>query len=197
MQKAQSRPDLVREVIRKCSATEYSRRFRRCAAVSTSRKVLATAAREQSSQLAKALQTCSPAIAWHAPARDLPFMRRSRACRDCWWRAFPPRIGSGGRHCEVPLDEAAFATLGAVALHGIRTAEAKLGDMVAVIGLGLLGQLTVQLLKAAGCRVVGMDIDPSALIWPGRWARMALPIRRQRFAISALKRRAVRELTPF
>ncbi len=57
--------------------------------------------------------------------------------------------------------EAAFATLGAVALHGIRTAEAKLGDLVAVIGLGLLGQLTVQLLKAAGCRVLGMDIDAS------------------------------------
>ena len=45
-----------------------------------------------------------------------------------------------------------------MALHGIRTAEAKLGDVVAVIGLGLLGQLTVQVLKAAGCRVLGMDI---------------------------------------
>src|SRR5271163_3394996 len=62
---------------------------------------------------------------------------------------------------EVSFDEAAFATLGAVALHGIRTAEVKLGDVVAVIGLGLLGQLTVQLLKAAGCRVLGMDIDAS------------------------------------
>src|SRR4029077_406178 len=45
--------------------------------------------------------------------------------------------------------------------HGVRTSEAKLGDTVAVIGLGLLGQLTVQLLKAAGCRVLGMDIDAS------------------------------------
>ncbi len=62
---------------------------------------------------------------------------------------------------DLSFDEAAFATLGAVALHGIRTAEAKLGDIVAVIGLGLLGQLTVQLLKAAGCRVLGVDIDPS------------------------------------
>jgi len=61
---------------------------------------------------------------------------------------------------EVSFDEAAFATLGAVALHGVRSAEAKLGDQVAVIGLGLIGQLTVQLLKAAGCRVLGMDIDP-------------------------------------
>jgi predicted dehydrogenase/threonine dehydrogenase-like Zn-dependent dehydrogenase len=61
----------------------------------------------------------------------------------------------------VTFEEAAFTTVGAVAMHGIRIAEATLGDVVAVIGLGLLGQLTVQLLKAAGCRVIGMDINPS------------------------------------
>lgn len=59
---------------------------------------------------------------------------------------------------SITPEEAAFTTLGAVAMHGIRTAESRLGDVVAVIGLGLLGQLTVQLLKAAGCRVVGMDL---------------------------------------
>ena len=59
---------------------------------------------------------------------------------------------------EVSFDEAAFSTLGAVALHGVRTAEVKLGDAVAVIGLGLMGQLTLQILKAAGCRVIGFDI---------------------------------------
>jgi len=58
----------------------------------------------------------------------------------------------------VSFEDAAFTTLGAVALHGVRTAEVKLGDVVAVIGLGLVGQLTVQILKAAGCRVLGMDI---------------------------------------
>jgi predicted dehydrogenase/threonine dehydrogenase-like Zn-dependent dehydrogenase len=60
---------------------------------------------------------------------------------------------------EVSFDHAAATTVGAVALHGVRTADVKLGDIVGVIGLGLLGQLTVQILKAAGCRVVGMDID--------------------------------------
>jgi predicted dehydrogenase/threonine dehydrogenase-like Zn-dependent dehydrogenase len=60
----------------------------------------------------------------------------------------------------VGFEEAAFTTLGAVALHGARNAEVKLGDIVAVIGLGLLGQLTVQILKAAGCCVLGMDISP-------------------------------------
>ncbi|HMV82071.1 MAG TPA: bi-domain-containing oxidoreductase [Blastocatellia bacterium] len=61
----------------------------------------------------------------------------------------------------VSFDEAAFVTLGAIALQGVRTAEAKLGDAVAVIGLGLLGQLTVLILKAAGCRVIGIDLESS------------------------------------
>jgi predicted dehydrogenase/threonine dehydrogenase-like Zn-dependent dehydrogenase len=60
----------------------------------------------------------------------------------------------------VALEQAAFTTLGAIALHGVRQAEAKLGESVAVIGLGLLGQLAVQLLRASGCRVIGIDLDP-------------------------------------
>ena len=59
---------------------------------------------------------------------------------------------------EVSFEEAAFGTVGAICLHGLRTAEVSLGDTVAVIGLGLLGQVTVQLLKAAGCRIFGMDL---------------------------------------
>ena len=59
---------------------------------------------------------------------------------------------------KVSYEEAAFGTVGAVCLHGIRTAEVALGDTVGVIGLGLLGQITVQLLNAAGCRVFGMDL---------------------------------------
>ena len=62
---------------------------------------------------------------------------------------------------QVSFEEAAFRTVGAICLHGIRTAEVTLGDTVAVIGLGLLGQITVQLLKAAGCRVFGMDLSQS------------------------------------
>lgn len=59
---------------------------------------------------------------------------------------------------DISFEEAAFGTVGAICLHGVRTAEVALGDTVAVIGLGLLGQITVQLLKAAGCRVFGMDL---------------------------------------
>ncbi|MEO5928944.1 MAG: bi-domain-containing oxidoreductase [Candidatus Kapaibacterium sp.] len=59
----------------------------------------------------------------------------------------------------VSYDEAAFTTLGAIAMQGVRQAKVSLGESVAVVGLGLLGQLTVQLLKAAGCRVIGLDIN--------------------------------------
>jgi predicted dehydrogenase/threonine dehydrogenase-like Zn-dependent dehydrogenase len=59
---------------------------------------------------------------------------------------------------DVDFESAAFTTLGAIAMHAVRTAEAKLGEAVAVIGLGLLGQLATQMLRAAGCTVVGLDI---------------------------------------
>lgn len=61
---------------------------------------------------------------------------------------------------NVDFDSAAFATLGAIALHGFRLAETQLGERVAVIGLGLLGLLATGIANAAGCRVLGIDIDP-------------------------------------
>ena len=61
---------------------------------------------------------------------------------------------------EVDLESAAFTTLGAIALHGFRLAETQVGENVAVIGLGLLGLMTVQIASAAGCNVFG--IDPQA-----------------------------------
>ncbi len=68
---------------------------------------------------------------------------------------------------DVPLEHAAFTTLGAIALQGVRQADARLGENVAVIGLGLVGQLTVLLLKAAGCRVFGHDLKPEAVALAG------------------------------
>lgn len=62
----------------------------------------------------------------------------------------------------VSLEAACYATVGAIALQGIRQSDIRLGESVAVIGLGLVGQLTVQMLKAAGCRVLGIDIDRAA-----------------------------------
>jgi len=64
---------------------------------------------------------------------------------------------------NVSFEEASFTTLGAIALQGVRQADPRLGEKVAVIGLGLLGQITCQLLKAAGCRVAGIDISEKLL----------------------------------
>ncbi len=60
----------------------------------------------------------------------------------------------------VSFDAGAFGTLGAIALQGVRLAAPTLGESIVVIGLGLVGQLTVQLLKVNGCRVFGLDLDP-------------------------------------
>ncbi len=68
----------------------------------------------------------------------------------------------------MDFEAAAFTTLGAIAMHGFRQAGVQVGERVAVIGLGLLGLLTVGIARAAGCAVFGVDLDP---------ARVALAIR--------------------
>lgn len=86
------------------------------------------------------------------------------------------RVASNGSHAEVVCvpknlvvlipdnvsdDEAAFTVVGAIALQGIRLANPTLGETVAVIGLGLIGQLTIDLLQANGCEVIAFDFDQS------------------------------------
>lgn len=88
------------------------------------------------------------------------------------------RVACSGRHAEVvsvPVnlcaripdrvsdDEAAFTVVGAIALQGIRLTQPTMGEAIVVLGLGLIGQLTVQLLRANGCRVLGVDLDPARL----------------------------------
>lgn len=60
---------------------------------------------------------------------------------------------------NVEMAHAAFTTLGAIALQGIRQADLRLGENCVVIGLGLVGQLTVQMLKASGVKTIGIDVD--------------------------------------
>jgi predicted dehydrogenase/threonine dehydrogenase-like Zn-dependent dehydrogenase len=64
---------------------------------------------------------------------------------------------------DLELDRAAFATLAAIAMQGLRVAEPTLGEVAVVIGLGLIGQLSVQLLRANGCRVLGIDVDEARI----------------------------------
>ncbi len=84
----------------------------------------------------------------------------------------------------IDFDEAAFTTLGSVALHGLRLAAPQLNDTVLVIGLGLLGLMEVQIAKAAGCRVMGMDISGS---------KIALA---KQFGVNACTRAEIEALTP-
>jgi predicted dehydrogenase/threonine dehydrogenase-like Zn-dependent dehydrogenase len=59
----------------------------------------------------------------------------------------------------VGFEDASFATLGAIAMHGFRRADVQVGSRVAVVGLGLVGQLAVRIALAAGCRVLGVDLS--------------------------------------
>ena len=88
------------------------------------------------------------------------------------------RVASNGKHAEIVCvpknlcakvpdgvsdEAAAFTVIGAIGLQGIRLIQPTLGEAVVVTGLGLIGLMTVQLLKAHGCRVLGLDFDPSKL----------------------------------
>ncbi len=75
----------------------------------------------------------------------------------------------------VDFESAAFTTLGAIALHGFRLAEAQIGETVAVIGLGLLGLLAGQIARAAGCRVLGVDLAPERVALARRLGLEAVP----------------------
>src|SRR5215471_9481821 len=153
--KARSRPDLVRDVISKLrrdgifSALQAVRSRLdqpQVPGYSNAGAVIAVGEGVTGIQPGDRVSCAGAGFAVHAELACIP-------------RLLLARVPAGGE--QVSFDEAAFATLGAVSLHGIRTAEVKIGDLVTVIGLGLLGQLTVQLLKAAGCRVLVMDPNPS------------------------------------
>jgi predicted dehydrogenase/threonine dehydrogenase-like Zn-dependent dehydrogenase len=63
----------------------------------------------------------------------------------------------------VAFDDAAYTTVGAIALHGVRRADAGIGEWIGVIGLGLVGQLAARIARASGCNVVGIDVDTAAI----------------------------------
>ncbi|MGE0442308.1 MAG: bi-domain-containing oxidoreductase [Gemmatimonadales bacterium] len=99
------------------------------------------------------------------------------------------RVATNGPHAEVVRvpqtlaaripdgvsDEAAsFTPLAAIALQGVRLAEPTLGETVVVVGLGLVGLLTVQLARASGCRVIGIDRDPGRLALAGEFGATAV-----------------------
>lgn len=149
--KAMARPDLVRQTLRKVKSEGV---------IPTARKVFATLdtpiplgyslagqvveAGPDSGQTAGDRVACAGAgIANHAEFNAVP-------------RNLCVRIPDG-----VSDEDASFVTVGAIALQGVRIANPTLGERFVVSGLGLIGLLTVQLLKANGCRVLGFDPNPA------------------------------------
>src|SRR5262245_2277106 len=149
---ARARPDLVRRVLDT---------VRRDGVLAAYRKVQA-----RLDELRPLGYASAGTVLAVAPGVEAPFREGDRvACAGAGYASHAEVIAvPSNLAARVPpgvdLEAAAFATLGAVALHGVRQARPALGERVAVIGLGVLGLLTVQLLRAAGVRVIAFDLSP-------------------------------------
>ncbi len=152
IEKARSRPDLVRKVLDKARTegflSAYSKAMVRLSTDSTlgyssAGMVLAVGSEVKGLRVGMRVACAGVGYANHA---ELVYVPRSLCV---------PVPDS------IDLKEAAFTTLAAIALQGVRAGCVALDEVVAVIGLGLVGLLSVQLLKANGCKVVGVDLDPA------------------------------------
>lgn len=155
LSKARSRPDLVRKVIAKVQrdgilATLESVRARLDEPLplgysAAARVVAIGAGLEGQFHVGDRLAIAGAGVANHAEVNLVP-------------RNLVAKIPD-----DVSDEEASFATLGSIALNAVRLLEPRLGDVVAVIGIGLVGQLAAQLLTLHGCRVIVMDYDARKL----------------------------------
>ena len=148
--KAKARPDLVKQVMQKVKKDGLSQTFRRTMTRLEMPGAMGYSCAGQIVELGKGISgvsvgdnvACGGAgYANHAEYIVVP-------------KNLFVRIPEG-----VDLKEAAFATVGSIALHGVRIADVRMNENAGVIGLGLIGQITIQLLKASGCNVFGFDID--------------------------------------
>ncbi|MFZ5878178.1 MAG: bi-domain-containing oxidoreductase [Chloroflexota bacterium] len=152
--KARSRPDLVKQVLDKAKreglVPTLQAAFNRldqpmALGYSSAGTIIGLGANMQGFQVGQRVACAGGGFAVHAEYNVVP------------------------RNLLIPLPEgvdfesAAFATLGAIAMHGFRLAQPQVGERVAVIGMGLLGLLGAQIATAAGCRVLGIDIDPGRI----------------------------------
>jgi polar amino acid transport system substrate-binding protein len=149
--KARSRPDLVRQVTRK---------LRQEGPLATWRAVATRldAPQPLGYSCAGVVEAVGEGVAGFAPGDRVACAGAGHA-NHAEWNAVPEnlvaRVPDG-----VELRDAAYATVGAIALQGLRLARPTLGETAAVVGLGLIGQLAVQCLRANGCRVLGLDPNP-------------------------------------
>jgi polar amino acid transport system substrate-binding protein len=148
--RAKERPDLVKQVIEKVRAEGLIKAYR-----SVQTKLDGTTALGYSA--AGIVSAVGDGVTGFLPGDRV-------ACAGAGYASHAEVISVPQNLCvrlpeNVSFEEGAFGTLGAIALQGVRLAEPTLGEAVVVMGLGLLGQLTVQLLRANGCRVFGIDLD--------------------------------------
>jgi predicted dehydrogenase/threonine dehydrogenase-like Zn-dependent dehydrogenase len=152
--KAQARPDLVRKVIRKIKSEGLSAALEKTFAkldtpipmgYSCAGHILELGQNVKGFQVGDLVACAGAGFANHAETNVVPMNLCARVPR------------------PVSADDAAFATVGAIALQGVRQAQVQLGESVVVMGLGLIGLLTCQILKASGCKVYGVDPDPQRL----------------------------------
>ncbi|MDT5296287.1 MAG: hypothetical protein QOJ76_3167 [Acidobacteriota bacterium] len=148
--KAKERPDLVRKVIEKVKSEGL------LGTLQTVREKL---------DESHALGYSAAGVVVEVGEDVTEFRRGERvACAGTGYAAHAEMLSVPRNLCArlpegVDFESAAFSTVGAIALQGVRLAEPTLGESVVVIGLGLIGQLAAQLLKANGCRVFGVDLD--------------------------------------
>ena len=152
MQEARERPDLVRSVIDKARTQGLRQTF------NSVRDKLAAS---------QALGYSAAGVVMEVGAGVVGFSPGDRvACAGLGYASHAEVISVPRNLCvrlpeKVDFEAGAFGTLGAIALQGVRLAEPTLGESVVVMGLGLVGQLAVQLFVANGCRVFGLDLDQS------------------------------------
>ncbi len=152
LQKARARPDLVRQVLQRARREGLAATFDTVKrnleqpmplGYSLVGEVIDVGSRTRGAQVGDLVACAGAGVASHAEFAAAPEMLFARIPEST----------------DVPADHFAFGTLGAIAMHGFRLAQPQLGDRVAVIGLGLLGQLTIQIARAAGCQVFGVDLS--------------------------------------
>jgi predicted dehydrogenase/threonine dehydrogenase-like Zn-dependent dehydrogenase len=144
--KARERPDLARRMIEKCRSEGLFATIRQVREQLDTPVPLGYSSAGVVLACGSGVQQFKPGdrVASNAPHAEIASVSKHLCAR------IPP---------DVDFDQAAFAVLGAIALQGVRLSRADLGETVFVVGLGLIGQLTVGLLTAAGCRVIGTDPD--------------------------------------
>ncbi len=151
-QKARSRPDLVNQVIRKLKTEGFAKTMQTVGArldspsplgYSSAGTVVAVGGLVEGLQPGDRVACAGAGYANHAELVAVP-------------KNLVVKKPNG-----VSFEEAAFTTLGSIALQGVRLVDPRIGECFLVIGLGLLGQIAAQLLQANGCTVLGLDLDQS------------------------------------